>query len=433
MHLGAIGVTDVIDIRPLERAPDAVVTVPGSRSITNRALLVAALAAGPSMLEGAGFSDDTDVMARAWRALGVQVAEDPAAMRFDVEGCGGHWPVTEAELDVHAAGTAMRFLTAALCTGRGHYRIDGTARMRQRPIQDLLDALAQLGGHARSEANTGCPPVMIDANGLRGGAATVAGDKSSQFLSALLMAAPYAERSVTIGVQGMLIARPFVDMTLAVMRDFGVACERDGDARFVVANGQRYRGRTYRVEPDALGAHYFFAAAALTGGRVRVDGIGRRSVQGDARFVEVLAAMGATVTCTGHFIEVRGPAELDGVDVDMNEMSDTALTLAAIAPFARAPVRIRNVAHIRLQESDRLHAAATELQRLGVRVRELGDGLEIHPSAITPGTVQTYDDHRVAMSFALVGLRVAGIRIAEPSCVTKTFPDYFARLESLRR
>ncbi|MBI1817784.1 MAG: 3-phosphoshikimate 1-carboxyvinyltransferase [Deltaproteobacteria bacterium] len=425
--------TDAIAIRPLTQPPDAVVAVPGSRSVTNRALLIAALGEGRSTLDGASFSDDTDAMAAAWRTLGVPVAEDAAALRFVVDGCSGQWPVVNAVLDARAAGTAMRFLTAALCVGRGHYRLDGTARMRERPIQDLLDALSQLGARVRSEHDTGCPPVVIDARGLPGGTATVAGDKSSQFLSALLMAAPYAQRDVTIAVRGQLIARPFVDMTLGVMADFGVAVERDADLRFRIRSGQRYRGRTYRIEPDALGAHYFFAAAAVTGGRVRVNGIGRHSTQGDARFVEVLATMGATVTRTDEFIEVIGPTQLHGVDVDLNEISDTALTLAAIAPFASTPVRIRNVAHIRLQESDRLHAAATELQRLGVAVSEHDDGLEIQPSPVQPATVQTYDDHRVAMSFALIGLRVPGIRIADPACVAKTFPDYFARLESLRR
>ncbi len=425
--------TDAIAIRPLAQPPDAVVTVPGARSVTNRALLVAALGEGRSTLDGASFSDDTDAMAAAWRALGVPVVEDAGAPRFVIDGCGGQWPVARAALNVRAAGTAMRFLTAALCVGRGHYRLDGTPRMRQRPIQDLLDALSQLGARVRSEHDTGCPPVLIDAAELPGGTATVAGDKSSQFLSALLMAAPYAQRDVTITVRGKLIARPFVDMTLGVMADFGVAVERDADLRFRIRSGQRYRGRAYRIEPDALGAHYFFAAAAVTGGRVRVNGIGRHSTQGDARFVEVLATMGATVTRTDQFIEVVGPTQLHGVDVDLNEISDTALTLAAIAPFASTPVRIRNVAHIRLQESDRLHAAATELQRLGVVVSEHDDGLEIQPSPVHPATVQTYDDHRVAMSFALIGLRVPGIRIADPACVAKTFPDYFARLETLRR
>lgn len=425
--------TDAIEIEPLARPPDLVATVPGSRSLTNRALLVASLGEGRSTLEGASFSDDTDVMAAAWRALGVSVAEDAAARRFVVGGCSGRWPTTHAHLDVRAAGTAMRFLTAALCVGHGQFRVDGTARMRQRPMQDLLDALNQLGARARSEHDNGCPPVLIDAEGLPGGETTVAGNTSSQFLSAVLMAAPYAQRDVTITARGVLIARPFVEMTLRVMADFGVNCEREGDSRFRVRSGQRYRARTYHIEPDALGAHYFFAAAAVTGGRVRIDGIGLHSPQGDARFVEMLAAMGATVKRTDAYIEVIGPSELNGVDVDMNEISDTALTLAVLASFATRPVRIRNVAHIRHQESDRIAAVATELRRLGGRVNEESDGWSIEPARLHGGTVQTYDDHRIAMAFSLIGLRVPGVRIADPGCVAKTFPDYFTRLESLRR
>ncbi|MBI4516903.1 MAG: 3-phosphoshikimate 1-carboxyvinyltransferase [Deltaproteobacteria bacterium] len=422
-----------IEIRPLERAPDAVIAVPGSKSITNRALLIAALAQGRSTLVGALFSDDTDAMASAWRTLGISVAEDRAAARFVVDGQGGSWPVDAADLNVRGAGTAMRFLSAALCAGRGRYRLDGDARMRQRPIQDLLEALAQLGARVYCEHDNGCPPVVIEAEGLAGGTATVAGDKSSQFLSALLLAAPYARADVTIVIRGALIARPYVDMTLGVMADFGVHCERAGDRHFTIRAGRRYQGRAYTIEPDASAAHYFLAAAALSGGRVRINGLGTHSMQGDVRFAEILAAMGATVKRAPDFIEVCGPAELKGVDVDMNDISDTVLTLAALAPFARTPVRIRNVAHIRLQESDRLHVAATELQRLGVSVSELQDGLEIRPGTVQPATVETYNDHRVAMAFALIGLRVRGVRIADPACVAKTFPDYFARLEQLRQ
>jgi 3-phosphoshikimate 1-carboxyvinyltransferase len=425
--------SDAIEIQPLTRPPDAVITVPGSKSITNRALLIAALADGRSTLEGALFSDDTDAMADSWRRLGVAVREDRAAARFVVDGCGGTWPTTRAELDARGAGTAMRFLAAVLCLGHGQYRLDGSPRMRERPMQDLLDALAQLGADARSERGNGCPPILIEAHGLRGGSAEVAGDKSSQFLSALLLAAPYAQHDVTVTVRGPLIARPYVDLTQRVMADFGVACECLGRDRFHIRAGQRYRAGRYRIEPDASAAHYFFAAAALTGGRVRVNGLGTHSCQGDVRFVDVLAAMGATVQRSDDFIEVSGPPQLDGVDVDLNDISDTALTLSAIAPFARTPVRIRNVAHMRLQESDRIRAAATELRRLGVTVTECPDGLEVQPSPIRPATVHTYDDHRIAMAFALIGLRVAGIRIADPACVAKTFPDYFERLETLRR
>ncbi len=415
-------------IEPLAHPPDCTVLIPGSKSMTNRAVLIAALAQGESVLEGALASADTRYMIEAWQQLGVDVRLEGDA-RVVVGGRGGEIPATAADLFVGNAGTAMRFLVAALCLGHGHYRIDGTPRMRQRPIQDEIDALTQLGAHCRG--TDGCPPVRVEAQGLPGGHAVVAADKSSQFLSAILQAAPYAAATVEIEVPGTPIAQPYIDMTIAVMRDFGVRVERDGYRRFTVSP-QVYSGRNFAIEPDASGAHYFWAAAALCGGRVRVDGLGSQSVQGDVRFVDVLEQMGAKVTRTATSIEVSGTGDLDGVDVDMNAISDTAPTLAVLAPFARRPVRIRNIAHVRLQESDRLHALATELQRLGVKVRELDDGLAIEPSPVHAAVVDTYDDHRLAMAFALVGLRVPNIGIRDPECVGKTFPEYFERLEELR-
>lgn len=423
---------DVYSVQPLTQPPNCTVCIPGSKSITNRALLIAALAAGESVLEGALYSDDTRYMAEAWRRLGVRVEADASTQRCGVRGCGGVIPASAAELFVGNAGTAMRFLVAALCLGHGQFRIDGSPRMQQRPIQDLLDALTALGARVRCTARPGCPPVLIEADGLAGGQTDIAAAKSSQFVSAVLLVAPYARTAVDVEVVGPLVAAPYIDMTIGVMRAFGVAVERDGYRRFLI-QPQRYAGRRYAIEPDASSAHYFLAAAALTGGRVRVDGLGRASLQGDVHFVDLLEQMGATVQRGDDFLEVRGGKDLDGVDVDMNLISDTMPTLAALAPFARRPVTIRNVAHVRLQESDRLHAVATELQRLGVRVRELDDGLVIEPSAIRPAVVQTYDDHRIAMSFALIGLRVPGIGIHDPDCVSKTFPDYFARLEELRQ
>lgn len=423
---------NVYHVLPLAQPPDCDVQVPGSKSITNRALVIAALADGESTLEDALSSDDTHYMAAAWRQAGITVTEDAAAGRFTIGGRGGNVPAPHADLYIGNAGTAMRFLVAALCLGHGHFRVDGIARMRERPIQDLLDALAQLGARVRSAAGNGCPPVLIDAGGLAGGHARMAADKSSQFLSAVLLAAPYARRRTEIEVIGGLVAPPYVDMTVGLMQAFGVAVGRQDHRRFTV-DPQVYRARRYRIEPDASSAHYFLAAAALCGGRVRVQGLGYTSLQGDVRFVDLLEQMGATVARGDDFLEVRGGAELDGIDADMNAISDTAPTLAALAPFARRPVTIRNIAHVRLQESDRLHAVATELQRLGVRVQELDDGLRIEPSAIRPAVVETYDDHRLAMAFALVGLRVPGVAIRDPQCVRKTFPDFFARLETLRR
>jgi 3-phosphoshikimate 1-carboxyvinyltransferase len=421
----------VYNVLPLKHPPNCEVQVPGSKSITNRALLIAALADGESTLEGALFSDDTHYMAEAWRQVGIVVREDAAAGRFDVCGRGGRVPAERADLYVGNAGTAMRFLVAALCVGHGHFRIDGTARMRERPIQDLLDALAQLGVRARSTAGNGCPPVAIDADGLPGGHARVTADKSSQFLSALLLAAPCARGRIDLELAGGLVAPPYIDMTIGVMQAFGARVTREDRRRFTI-DPQTYSARRYRIEPDASSAHYFLAAAALCGGRVRVDGLGSNSLQGDVHFVDLLEQMGATVVRGDDFLEVRGGTQLDGIEADMNAISDTAPTLAVLAPFARRSVVIRNIAHVRLQESDRLHAVATELQRLGVRVQELNDGLRIEPSTIRPGAVATYDDHRLAMAFALIGLRAPGIVIRDPDCVRKTFPDFFARLERLR-
>lgn len=425
--------TDELEIRPLSRPPDATVTVPGSKSITNRALLLAALAEGTSTLDGALHSDDTRYMVEALGQLGTPITADEGGRRLRVVGQGGAWPVPGADLFVGNAGTAMRFLLAALSLGDGRFRIDGTKRMRERPIRDLVQALGELGVRATCELDTDGPPVIVEASGLPGGSTAIGGAESSQFLSALLQIAPCARRDVTVSVRGELIAQPYIDMTIAVMAAFGAHVERDGYREFHVRAGQSYRAQEFVIEPDASSAHYFLAAAALTGGRVRVLGLGRDSLQGDVRFAEVLAAMGANVDWQRDGIVVTGSGRLTGIEIDMNAISDTAPTLATLAPFASGPVRIRNVAHLRRQESDRLRAVATELTRLGVVVRELSDGLEIQPSNVVGTTVRTYDDHRIAMSFALMGLRVPGLTILQPECVSKTFPDFFDRLEGLRR
>ncbi len=422
-----------LPIEPLAQPPDATVRVPGSKSITNRAMLLAALARGRSTLRGALHSDDTRYMAAALRELGVAVEVRREGTEIEVAGCGGDWPADHAELFVGNAGTAMRFLVAALCLGHGRYRIDGSERMRQRPIGPLLEALRQWGADLHGELAAGCPPVAVAAAGLRGGRCRIDASRSSQFLTALLQVAPRASRDAEIELSGELISQPYVDMTIAVMRAFGVVVERDAGDVFRVRAGQDYAAIDYPVEPDASAAHYFWAAAALTGGRVRVDGLGGSSVQGDVGFAGVLERMGARVEVGQDFIEVVGEPPLRGIDVDMNAISDTAPTLAVLGAFADSPVRIRNVEHMRWQESDRLSAVATELGRLGGRVDEERDGLTVHPSRLRPGSVETYDDHRIAMSFALAGLVRPGIVIRDPGCVAKTFPDFFDRLEELRR
>jgi 3-phosphoshikimate 1-carboxyvinyltransferase len=421
--------------RQAARPVDATVVIPGSKSITNRALLVAALAEGPSELIGALSSDDTRYMAEALNDLGVRVTGDEAAASFQVDGGGGTFTAPEADLFVGNSGTTMRFLTAALPLGRGRYRIDGVPRMRQRPIAPLIGALNDLGADARSELDTGCPPVIVEAAGLPGGRTRMAGDLSSQYFSALMLAAPCARDGVVVDVDGDLVSKPYLPMTAAVMAAFGATAEIDEErwSRIVVRPGQRYTGRVYRIEPDASNASYLFAAAAVTGGRVRVEGLGRGSLQGDLDFVEVLRAMGADVEIADDFTEVRGPADgaLRGVDLDLGPISDTAQTLAAIAPFAAGPTTIRGVAHARLKETDRVAALATELRRLGQEVDEFPDGLRITPRPIAPADVDTYDDHRMAMSFAVSALRSPGVRLRDPGCVAKTFPNFFDVLDAV--
>jgi 3-phosphoshikimate 1-carboxyvinyltransferase len=417
-------------IMPLVVPPNVTVDIPGSKSLTNRALVLGALSDGATVLINALFSDDTVVMVDALRRLGFAVAVDAPTFTMTVEGRGGEVPVHEADLFVGGAGTVMRFLTAMVSLGQGRYRLDGIPRMRERPIGDLVDALARWG--ASAAAADGRPPVTVDAHGLAGGSTSVRGDASSQFLSALLMIAPYARMDCEVEVAGRLVGAPYVEMTIAAMDAFGVVVDRRSPERFHVRAGQRYRAREYGVEPDASSAAYFFAAAAITGGRITVPGLSRASLQGDMRFVDILEAMGCAVERRPTGVSVRGAEVLRGVDVDMAPISDQVMTLAAIAPYASGPTRIRGAAHIRHQESDRLSATVTELRRLGQDVTEHDDGLTIVPRPVRAATIETYGDHRMAMAFAITGLRTPGITIADPECVAKTFPDFFDRLDRLR-
>ncbi|HEX6989864.1 MAG TPA: 3-phosphoshikimate 1-carboxyvinyltransferase [Bacillota bacterium] len=419
-------------IRPPAEPPDVAVPVPGSKSVSNRALLLASLAAGNSDLQGVLFADDTEHMLECLRRLGIAVAADREAARVRLEGSGGQWPVRRADLFAGNAGTVARFLAAALCLGRGPYRIDGSPRMRRRPIGPLLAALRDLGAEAIDEHGSGCPPIRVGGP-LLGGTARLDAAQSSQFLSALLLVLPLAPSDSRIVPVGGVPARPYVDMTVRMAAGFGVEPPSQDGGDWLIRGGQSYRGRDYTVEPDASSASYFLAAAALTGGRVTVPGIGRGSLQGDAAFVDILAAMGCRVEQGDDATTVSGPADgrLRAVDVDLNTMSDLTPTLAVLAPFADGPVRIRNVGHIRVQESDRLRALATELARVGIGVEEVAHGLTIHPGHPRPGRVRTYDDHRLAMAFSLLALRVPGMEIDDPACAAKTFPDFYRRLERL--
>jgi 3-phosphoshikimate 1-carboxyvinyltransferase len=413
-------------------APQSVVRVPGSKSLTNRALIVAAMADGPSVLSGALDCEDTRVMVDSLRRAGIAVDHDPASATIHVEGCGGSIPAREAALVVANSGTSLRFLTAMLATGQGTYHLDGTPRMRQRPVADLLAALSGLGADARSDLGTGCPPVTIHASGLDGGFAFVKGDVSSQFLSGLLMALPYSRDVTTVEVQGPLVSQPYVSMTIAVMEAFGVTIGNRKFRRFDI-HPAHYHGRNYPIEPDASAASYFFAMAAVLGGQITVEGLGGTSLQGDMAFVDVLEYMGCSVAREpGRTTVTGGP--LRAVDVDMNAMSDTVMTLGVVALFADGVSRIRNVAHIRHKESDRIAALAAELRKLGADIEELPDGLVINPpppDRLRGAAIATYDDHRMAMSFAVAGLRIPGVTILDPGCVAKTYPGFWDDLRDV--
>lgn len=418
-------------VQPFSRPVDAEVRVPGSKSITNRALVAAALADGASTLRGALFADDTEAMLAALTALGVRLEVDRGAASVAVHGVAGRVPAGPAHLDVRLSGTTARFLAPLLALGDGEYLLDAAPPFRLRPMGPLFAALRDLGVTVEETAAPGHLPARLRTAGLRGGSVAVPADVSSQFLSGLLLAGPCTAEGLLVEVPGAVVSRPYVDMTLAVMRAFG-ADASVGDGTWSVAP-TGYRGTDYAIEPDASAASYFMAAAAITQGRVLVPGLDRDALQGDVAFADVLARMGAEVNWTPAGVEVRGTGRLRGVEVDMADLSDTAQTLAAVAVFAEGPTRVRGIGFIRAKETDRIRAVVTELRRLGIVADEHDDGFTVHPGTPRPGVVATYDDHRMAMSFALLGLRAPGIEIADPGCVAKTFPGYFAALEGLRR
>lgn len=432
-----------MQINTISHPLNATVRVPGSKSLTNRALLIASLANGTTRLTNALFSDDSMYFAKALQTLGFDIQLDESNHEMTVTGLGGKIPATRAELFIGNAGTAARFLTAFLKLGYGEYIIDGDSRMRERPIGDLLQALNKLVDTNQPvitdpwtlvpDYSYICLPLMITAYGLYGGKTRVAGSISSQFLSALLMVAPYAQAPVEIELITELNSKPYVDMTIAIMRDFGVEIERHDYSKFIIHPSTYVPITNYQIESDASAASYFFAAPAICGGTVSVENISRKSKQGDIAFLDILKQMGCEVKEGENFIEVTGTKSLTGVDVDMRDIPDTAQTLAAIAPFASTPTRIRGIASARVKETDRVSATCTELQRLGVQVEEHEDGMTIYPChTFKPARIQTYNDHRMAMAFSLMGLRFDGVTIENPACVSKTFPNFFDVLETLR-
>jgi len=419
---------EVLELKPARRASGSV-RLPGSKSISNRVLLLAALAAGDTEVTGLLDAEDTLVMRKALSALGVSFS------RETVLGVGGPFPVKKAELFLGNAGTAFRPLTAALAMCGGEYRLSGVPRMHERPIGDLVDALRGVGARIDYAGKPGFPPLVIHPGMIDPEKRLkVKGDVSSQFLSALLMALPLSGRTGRVDVVGELISKPYVEITLNVMRRFGLEVRRDGWKSFEVQGGTYLSPGSVYVEGDASSASYFLAAGALGGGPVRVEGVGRSSIQGDVRFVEVLEKMGAEVSMGDDFIEVRG-GELRPVDLDLNHIPDAAMTAAVLALFAGGPSTLRNIGSWRVKETDRIAAMATELRKLGAEVEEGRDFLRISPpkKILSDKKIDTYDDHRMAMSFALVALGGVPVRINDPQCVAKTFPDYFAAFRSILR
>jgi len=422
-----------LDLGPFDRAA-GVVRLPGSKSISNRVLLLAALADGTTVIDNLLESDDTRVMLDALKALGVNWVRD--GEQYRVSGVGGVFPVKTADLFLGNAGTAVRPLTAALAMSGGEYRVSGVPRMHERPIGDLVDGLRQVGAHIDYLGQAGFPPLAIHPAQLAvERPLRVRGDVSSQFLTALLMALPLvAANGATIEIEGELISKPYVEITIRLMERFGVEVKRDGWARFQVPAGARYHtpGR-FSIEGDASSASYFLAAGAIGGGPVRVEGVGRSSIQGDVKFAEALNQMGANVMMGENWIEVRGvdreTGRLTALDLDCNLIPDAAMTLAVAGLFADGITTLRNIASWRVKETDRIAAMATELRKLGAQIEEGADYLRVTPPAVLLGgaVIDTYDDHRMAMCFSLASLGGVSVTINDPNCVAKTFPDYFER------
>jgi 3-phosphoshikimate 1-carboxyvinyltransferase len=426
----------VLSLSPFSAPARGVINVPGSKSINNRALLLAALAQGTSVLTGALDSDDTRIFASCLKALGFDVAHDLTAETFTVTGCGGVLPrplVDVADLFVGNAGTAARFLLAMCALGTSPVRFDGVEAMRKRPMGDLLALLEGQGALVTGDVERGFFPLTLIGSGLSGGALSLDPRKSSQQVSAALMVAPFAKSDTILTLTGDIVSEPYIVMTIHMMADWGVDVARPQPNLLIVKCGQNYRAKArYGIEPDASSASYFFAAAAVTGGYVTIPNLSRAALQGDVLFVDALAAMGARIEDDARGLTVTGPDKLTGITIDMNAISDTAPTLAAIASNAMSPTLITGVEHMRWKETDRITAMATQLSAMGADIEERQDGLLIRPAALTRAQVATYDDHRMAMSLAIAGIANQGVDIEDPDCTSKTFPTFFSVLTDLR-
>ncbi len=413
-----------IAIKPIKKL-NAEIECPKSKGYTNRALMIAALAKGTSRLRNALKSEDTEHMANALKKFGAEIKEEENLIT--VKGTEGKLKRTSSDLYVGNSGTTMRFLTAAATLAEGEVAITGDNRMNERPIQDLAEGLKQLGAEIKTEK--GFPPVTTRGK-LKGGNAKVSGKTSSQYLSAILMVAPYAEKDTEIEITDELTSKPFIDMTIDIMKSFGIKPENREYKKFTVKSGQKYTAKDYAVEGDYSNASYFFAAAAITKGKIKVTGINPESAQGDKKFLDLLERMGCKVKKGENWIQVTG-SELKGIDADMNSMPDVAQTLAVVAAFAKGKTTIRNIGNLRIKETDRIKAMATELRKIGAKATETENGLIIEPGKLHGANIETYNDHRMAMSFAIAGLAIPGITIKGAECVSKTFPEFFNQLKKV--
>jgi 3-phosphoshikimate 1-carboxyvinyltransferase len=423
---------NTLTLKPISNI-EGEINLPGSKSLSNRALLLAALAEGTTTITNLLESDDTRHMLNALKQLGIDYTLSENKTTCTVVGnAGAIHSVNLEELFLGNAGTAMRPLCAALCLGTGTYLLTGEPRMKERPIGHLVDALREAGAKIMYQENEGYPPLLIEANGLSGGNVKIDGAISSQFLTALLLAAPLAKEDMTISIIGELVSKPYIDITLHIMQEFGVEVVHDNYQTFRVKGGQTYKAvETFMVEGDASSASYFLAAAAIKGGRVKVTGIGKKSIQGDIQFVDVLEKMGAVVEWGDDFVSV-GKGELHAIDMDFNHIPDAAMTIATTALFAQGTTTLRNIYNWRVKETDRLAAMATELRKVGAEVEEGEDYLKITPpKVLRHAAIDTYDDHRMAMCFSLLALDPVSVTINEPECTAKTFPTYFDVLESI--
>ena len=407
---------------------EATLTLPGSKSYTHRALIAAALAPGESILANALKAEDTELTAQALAGLGADLDWQGHTVR--VLGTGGHLKPVADPIFLGNSGTSMRFLTAVVALGSGTYRLTGTPRLCERPMGELLEALNNLGVQATSEQGNGCPPVTVTGGSFTGGITRLSGAVSSQFLSALLLIGPLAPKGVEIEISGELVSRPYVDVTLSVLTAFGITFSREAYRRFIIPGGQSYRNHQYDIEADASSASYFWAAAALTGGRMTIANLDLESIQGDIDFLSVLARMGCHLISSPQGLTVEG-GPLQGIHMDMSAMPDLVPTLGVLAAFADGETVISGVAHLRHKESNRLAAVVTELGKMGITAEETPDGLRIIGGTPQGAEIETYDDHRIAMSFAVAGLKAKGVVIHNPDCVAKSFPDFWEYFENL--